>query len=358
MLYCTASVWSLVAIAFDRFTATVCPLWYREKRQHCRAAAYAVLVWLLSCLICLPPLVGWDGRRFIDPVTKLGNSLVPLDGGDRNFTDSSGDPRVSCDLFKETNYVVYSATGSFLLPLVILVLLYSRIFHLLQQRARALRRSRGRQHRPSTPEAPTAGAAVWFDRDLELATIVAGGGEADHLQEERLQQPDGELDPAAVDADGEVDCVLENPAGRPLTTAASQTACGRPSPRHHRRRLQQRRRADLREQRATQRMLVIVVVFIICWMPFTLMYLVRGVTSGGAGGGSSGNEAAGSGQPAALEALQFLAIWLGYGNSALNPILYTVFNRDFRHAITRLLKRCRCTCCCRCCGQPPAAARI
>jgi len=31
--------------------------------------------------------------------------------------------------------------------------------------------------------------------------------------------------------------------------------------------------------------------------------------------------------------------WLGYCNSALNPIIYTVFNRDFRRAFQKLLLR-------------------
>uniref|UniRef100_A0A1I8GB21 G_PROTEIN_RECEP_F1_2 domain-containing protein n=1 Tax=Macrostomum lignano TaxID=282301 RepID=A0A1I8GB21_9PLAT len=324
VLYCTASVWSLVAIAFDRFTATVCPLWYREKQHRCRAVAYSVLVWLLSCLICLPPLIGWDGREFVDPAAKLGRSLVPV-----RAANSSWDGRVTCDLFKETNYVIYSATGSFILPLLILVVLYARIFHLLRRRARCLRKRRLQQHRQLNQP-----SGVWFDRELDLATVLPAPTIADNRSatEEAVADDDGE---AAAEA-GDEPCVLENPTAaaaaavapqleeeaHEAATAAEPLSLNRRGP----------RRADLREQRATQRMLAIVVVFIVCWMPFTLMYLVRGVTS---------NESSGGDQPpsAVLEAVQFLAIWLGYANSALNPVLYTVFNQDFRHAIARLLRR-------------------
>ena len=31
--------------------------------------------------------------------------------------------------------------------------------------------------------------------------------------------------------------------------------------------------------------------------------------------------------------------WLAYSNSACNPIIYTVFNRDFRQAFLRLVCR-------------------
>jgi len=38
--------------------------------------------------------------------------------------------------------------------------------------------------------------------------------------------------------------------------------------------------------------------------------------------------------PAMLFAVFF---WLGYCNSALNPIIYTIFNRDFRRAFHKML---------------------
>jgi len=34
-------------------------------------------------------------------------------------------------------------------------------------------------------------------------------------------------------------------------------------------------------------------------------------------------------------------LWLGYLSSTLNPIVYTVFNREFKRTFVRLL-RCRC----------------
>jgi len=43
VLYCTASIWNLCVIAFDRFTATMYPVWYRGRRSAERqAAVYAV----------------------------------------------------------------------------------------------------------------------------------------------------------------------------------------------------------------------------------------------------------------------------------------------------------------------------
>jgi len=60
VLYCTASIWNLCVIAFDRFTATMYPVWYRGPRSAERqAAVYAVVVWCVAAVICVPPLLGW-----------------------------------------------------------------------------------------------------------------------------------------------------------------------------------------------------------------------------------------------------------------------------------------------------------
>ena len=39
VLCCTASIWNLCVIAFDRFTATGYPVWYREKRSTKQAVS-------------------------------------------------------------------------------------------------------------------------------------------------------------------------------------------------------------------------------------------------------------------------------------------------------------------------------
>lgn len=82
-----------------------------------------------------------------------------------------------------------------------------------------------------------------------------------------------------------------------------------------------KRRFELREQRATKRMALIMVCFIVCWMPFFLMYIARSLCN----------------HCYVNYHLQAALTWLGYVNSALNPILYTIFNEDFRRAFQRML---------------------
>jgi len=89
-----------------------------------------------------------------------------------------------------------------------------------------------------------------------------------------------------------------------------------------------RRMARLRERRATLVLGIVMVSFIGCWLPFFSVYPLSLLLEFDV--------------PAPLFAVIF---WLGYCNSALNPIIYTIFNREFRAAFRRML----------CPGRPTAA---
>jgi hypothetical protein len=81
-----------------------------------------------------------------------------------------------------------------------------------------------------------------------------------------------------------------------------------------------KRLARARERRATVVFGIVMASFVGCWLPFFTLYpvtLLLGLTI-----------------PEPVFAVIF---WLGYCNSALNPIIYTIFNREFRAAFRRML---------------------
>jgi hypothetical protein len=82
-----------------------------------------------------------------------------------------------------------------------------------------------------------------------------------------------------------------------------------------------KRRFELREQRATKRMLLIMICFCVCWIPFLFMYILRSICE----------------QCEMNHHLVAAIIWLGYFNSSLNPVLYTLFNDDFRSAFKKIM---------------------
>nr|XP_040128458.1 alpha-2A adrenergic receptor [Ictidomys tridecemlineatus] len=82
-----------------------------------------------------------------------------------------------------------------------------------------------------------------------------------------------------------------------------------------------RRGRQNREKRFTFVLAVVIGVFVVCWFPFFFTYTLTAV---------------GCSVPRTLFKFFF---WFGYCNSSLNPVIYTIFNHDFRRAFKKILCR-------------------
>lgn len=78
-----------------------------------------------------------------------------------------------------------------------------------------------------------------------------------------------------------------------------------------------------RERRAARVLGIVMGVFVVCWLPFFLMYVILPFCE----------------SCYVSNRVINLVTWLGYFNSALNPVIYTVFNMDFRRAFIAILCR-------------------
>lgn len=63
VLLCTASIMNLCLISLDRYWSITQAIEYLKQRTPARAAFMIAAVWIMSALICIPPLLGWKANR-------------------------------------------------------------------------------------------------------------------------------------------------------------------------------------------------------------------------------------------------------------------------------------------------------
>ncbi|XP_045780482.1 octopamine receptor beta-1R-like [Maniola jurtina] len=80
-----------------------------------------------------------------------------------------------------------------------------------------------------------------------------------------------------------------------------------------------------RERKAARTLGIIMSAFLACWLPFFLWYIITALCGPACP------------SPPPVVAAVF---WVGYFNSALNPLIYAYFNRDFRAAFRKTLDSC------------------
>ncbi|KAK2544488.1 Drd3 isoform A [Columba livia] len=246
---------------------------------------------------------------------------------------SGGDPSV-CSISNPI-FVIYSSLVSFYLPFMVTLLLYVRIYLVLRQRQKKRTLTRQGSHSASTkpcyahkehmekkalpnrcqgtssPCLPLkcSGQETSTKRKLltvfslqryrsfcHEATLTKAPGAAQHR---RLEERRKSMKPGLE--------VRRLSNGRTMSSLKLAH--------------QQPRLIQLRERKATQMLAIVLGAFIVCWLPFFLIHILN--THCPSCHVSPG--------------LYSASTWLGYVNSALNPIIYTTFNTDFRKAFLKIL---------------------
>ena len=268
VMCCTCSILNLCMIALDRFWAITDPIMYRKKRTMKRVVLLIILVWTLSFLICSPPLLGWNNWPKV-------------------FDNST-----ECKLSSDKGYVIYSSSGSFFIPLIIMMTVYIKIYLANKKRLQL--------------QAKMIQLTTMKHKGIVNAKIQNYLKENIDTLTEARNQDDNDLDECTSAA------VSQQNLSAPVKGANSLANF-----------VQQKQKISLaKERRAARTLGIIMGTFVVCWLPFFLTYVIFAICDS-------------CGQPSGL--VLNIVTWLGYLNSSLNPVIYTIFNLDFRKGFTYLL---------------------
>ncbi|XP_062303932.1 alpha-2A adrenergic receptor [Osmerus eperlanus] len=317
VLFCTASIAHLCAISLDRYWSITQAIEYNLKRTPRRIKCIIFIVWVIAAVISFPPLI---------TMQKQGAKVK--DGP-------------ACKINEDKWYIISSCIGSFFLPCVIMVLVYIRIYQIAKKRTR-----------PPPPgdwkKNEKIGAVVTATDRKENGVAGAGGGVGggdgnchEKLNGEQEVDMEGEEGGAGEGEKGEANGVdmeessssdhkMSNPCSIKKKRAKGKTKLSQIKPGEGLPKRSQSTKGSRwkgrqnREKRFTFVLAVVIGVFVVCWFPFFFTYTLTALCSESCS------------VPNTLFKFFF---WFGYCNSALNPIIYTIFNNDFRRSFKKILCR-------------------
>ncbi|KAG4070646.1 hypothetical protein HA402_013566 [Bradysia odoriphaga] len=291
ILCCTSSILNLCAIALDRYWAITDPINYAQKRTFERVLLLIAGVWILSFVISSPPLIGWNDWPEV--------------------FDSEKHP---CTLNSNPGYRIYSALGSFFIPLVVMTIVYIEIFiatrRRLRERARASRinavnlKSAGKEQETAQQDQESISSETNHNEHPNVSDAKAHSKNQEKLRrkekrnkaKDSLKKGDKNTEkliaPQIVREDSITDIQDDSPDQRkgsnghdhPHTTVVELRDIKKLSiqpdtdkkPSSVYQFIEEKQKISLsKERRAARTLGIIMGVFILSWVPFFLLYIIQ-----------------------------------------------------------------------------------
>ncbi|CAG9862923.1 unnamed protein product [Phyllotreta striolata] len=374
VLCCTASILHLVAIAVDRYWA-VTNVDYIHTRNSYRIGIMIIIIWAIALVVSLSPQI----PQFKDP--------------DYLFRINE---KKQCLVSQDVTYQIFATSSTFYVPLLMIFILYWKIFQTARKRIRRRRDMNSRimqkPHKTKQEAANNGQVHKSFlskrkflrlkkDPDKKssaaealVSSLMTMEGQSTTTVE-ITEEDDKDINIAvqSSDAPNQLALVLTEAQKSPQSTDSNRskfqqetTAFTISKPTDIQNNLYQDKTTNngstgdqnesvsragtlskeppscpasvdklipskkekkesleaKRERKAAKTLAIITGAFVMCWLPFFILALLLPLC---------GDACNISGY------IMSFAVWLGYFNSTLNPVIYTIFSPEFRQAFKRIL---------------------
>uniref|UniRef100_A0A7M4FBZ8 G-protein coupled receptors family 1 profile domain-containing protein n=1 Tax=Crocodylus porosus TaxID=8502 RepID=A0A7M4FBZ8_CROPO len=268
-LMCTASVFNIVLISYDRFLSVTKAVSYRTNPgMTSKASAMMVAIWVFAFLLYGPAIIIWE--------YVVGCSIVP-------------DDECYAEFIYNWHLLLGTSTFEFFIPLILVAYFNIQIFHSIQNRLRKIPQE--------LSESPKSKSQVWWlccllkedasSSDSETEKSCSTSGSQRHLPTSDRPKPSHLLSrPSETDSMG----TFKVKTGSKLQ----------------------------RDKKIAKSLAIIVCIFVLCWAPYSLLMIIFATCNGNC-------------ISKYLYEISFWFLWLNSSvNPFLYPLCHIKFRNAFR----------------------------
>lgn len=300
VILCTSSILHLATIAVDRYW-TVSDVTYtrggNQNHQYFLRLALP-MPWVMSVIVYAP--------RWL--FTKTEENL----------------PDGVCHISQSRAYTIYSTLCAFYVPLLIIIAIYTKIFLIV--RARANRDGFKNKNKTDSMKSQHRRLLGGNEGSVLNSSIKSTdvGKQSDQTSVDLSDSSNGNTNAADVNSPGTYGSVVRYEEKGNVQNIKTSVRSNNKDERQDSDKRTKKRIALKRERKALRTLLIITGIFVICWLPFFIFEVVMPFCGRWC-------------QLRIPKVILQIANWLGYSNSMLNPIIYTIFSPDFRKAFKKIL---------------------
>lgn len=292
---------------------------YIHTRNGNRIIIMIIVVWSVAFIVSLAPQLGWKDPEYMDRINQQ-----------------------KCMVSQDVGYQIFATCSTFYVPLLVILVLYWKIFQTARKRIRRRRQQRNALNmaavKADSSDKKTTHFLFFRKRKIfkiKKCTVPPSPNKLSiniNVIDEENGINNATTSSSLILADGQSNSEndrktsINNEANTAFTithnNGGSHNECV--PVKHKAPHSKKEKKESLeakRERKAAKTLAIITGAFVICWLPFFMMALLLPLCS----------------SCYINDYLASFFLWLGYFNSTLNPVIYTVFSPEFRQAFKRIL---------------------